>query len=235
MNYGNQNHHREMRKVASRYDALAIPNRTEASKLTLSSLSAADNEGLRDLIAKEAAALGGTEKLAFLSGGVDLFTRAKGMLGNKLGIPEDKANEMASPVVMQTNKIQEIYGGDPHKIMDRLIDAMQNQLIGPHDGQIVPLGEVQDSMALTKTPSLEAEIKARLVNEMHVTNMESNHLAKSVMSEARDLVTAIRPCKIDQIANAIVDVMIEHHDPSVVYGIKTNKVYLAEIKEHLGC
>lgn len=236
--FGNANHmvnRKGISKVASAYDALAVPNRATPPQLNVTSLSAEDNEGLRGFIAKEAQLLEGSEKLAFLSGGVDLFTRAKGLLGNKVGLPEERANELASPIVVKTSEIQNQYGGDPHKIMDRIIDEMQNQLIGPNTGGQPLPGEIQQSMALTKTPSIEMEIKARLIKELGVTNFESNPLAKSVMSEARDMVTSIRPCKIDQIANAIVDVMVEHRDPSVVYGIKANKIYLAEVKERLGC
>jgi hypothetical protein len=43
----------------------------------------------------------------------------------------------------------------------------------------------------------------------------------------------LRPHRMDEIANTIIDVMIQHQDPNIVFNIKDNPACVAEIKSLL--
>jgi hypothetical protein len=141
MDFSSQTHRvngRQIAKVASAYDTLTVSNREQSKTLNIVSFSPRDNEQLRDHIRKTASVLDShdflktasvIDKEAFLSGGMDVFTKTKGLISNKLGIPDEAAHELASPVITQAYKIQEKYGGDENQIVDRLVDEMQNQMV----------------------------------------------------------------------------------------------------------
>lgn len=243
MEYANQNHRvngRAITKVASVYDVLSIPNRNNAPILKIASFTPEDNDLLRAQIQKESSVIeqsvgkeASIDKVAFLTGGLDLFANVKGMLRNKLGMPDETAHELVSPIINQTLKIQQQYGGDEKKIADRLITEMQGQMTDTAPTGENVMGQVQDHMGVIHTKSLEEHVKQRLVDEAGLNNYEADRLKKTIVGEARDLATAIRPYKMDVISNVIIDMVIQKGDPSVVYGLKDSPVQVQQIRAML--
>lgn len=243
--FANQNHRVNgavIEKVASVYDTVSVSNRKASPDLQLNTLSPHDNEQLRLQIQKEALAVDGSElikgasaidKTAFLSGGMDLFTSVKGLLRNKLGVPDETSHELASPIITQALKIQEQYGGDEKKIAERLITEMQGQLTDNSPNPDHTLGGVQSVMAVVGTKGLEEQIKQRLIEETGLNSYEADRLKKSVVGEARDIAGMIRPHKMDAIAGAIVSFVAQHGDPGVVYGLKDSPAHVQEIRSML--
>jgi hypothetical protein len=243
MEFPNQNHRVNLKpiaKVASAYDALGVSNRTVAPELNVSSFESGDNTLMRSQIQKEAALIDSSmdgrpvEKVAFMTGGLDLFANVKGMLRNRLGMPDEESHALTSPIIAQTMKIQGQYGGDENKIAERLVNEMQGQLVDntPADGNNA-IGNIQSIMAVTSTKSLEERIKQRLVDEAGLNNYEADRLKKTIVGESRDLASMIRPYRMDQIADVIVNIVIEKGDPSVAYDMKDNSIWVKQIRAML--
>jgi hypothetical protein len=242
MEFPNQNHRinvNPIQKVASAYDALGVSNRTAAPELNVSSFESTDNNLMRSQIQKEAALIESSlddspvEKVAFMTGGLDLFANVKGMLRNRLGMPDEASHELTSPIIAQTMKIQSQYGGDEKKIAERLIGEMQGQLVDSAPAAGNAIGDAQNIMAVTSTKSLEERIKQRLIDEAGMNNYEADRLKKTIVGEARDLATMIRPYKMDQIADIIVDLIIEKGDPGIAYDLKDNAIWVKQIRAML--
>jgi hypothetical protein len=238
----NQNHRigfRPMSKVASIYDALAISNRTAAPELNVSSFESGDNDLMRAHIQKEAAlidvSLDGkpVEKVAFMTGGLDLFAHVKGMLRNQLGMPDESSHELTSPIIAQTMKIQGQYGGDEKKIAERLVNEMQGQLVDNSPADANAIGSIQSIMAVTSTKSLEERIKQRLTDEAGLSSYDADRFKKTIVGEARDLATMIRPYRMDQIADIIVELIIEKGDPTMAYNLKDSSIWVKQIRAML--
>lgn len=227
--YSNQNHgvnrNANMDKVASVYDRQGVSNRAEKAKeLSFSALPSYQSEVILDVMNKEASAVSqvSIEKTAnVLSNPFEAFGQAKYYISSKLGIQEDIAHDLASSVVGRAQDLQQTYGGDIQPMITGIVDHLDPQQI-----------QAKTGVAPTRKSSpgeIEEMVKGRLIQELRMTAHQADQFKKIVMQQARNLTTQLRAHDLARIASAIVDVLVEHGDPSQVYSITSSSLLKNEV------
>lgn len=232
--YSNQNHaiHRSMptlSKTASVYDKQGISNRGKEEKsLSFSSLSPYESESILSVLKKEAAALDAMElnkEAANIASPFDTFKTAKNYIASKLGVGDDHAHALASGVVGKAQELQKDIGGDLENVVGGIIDSMDAVEVQNRIG----------AFPMRKSSPIEVEehIKVRLMEELQLSSFQADQVTKSVVTQARNLSTRFRSEEVGLIADAIVSVIVNHQDVSLVYGIASSEWLVAEVESHL--
>lgn len=234
-NYSNQNHaiHRSrnsIEKVASVYEKQAQSNRiVEEKPLSFSTLSPHESNTILDLMEKDACVLresGFEKKAAFnFSTPFDQFRTAKNVITNKLGLGDDAAHDLASGIVGKAQRLHEEVGGDIEPIITGIVDNIDVNEIERRIGAI--------PMKRRSTQDTEEHVKLRLMEEMQLSAFVADQMTRSVMQQVKNLGTKFRGSSSEQIANAIVDLLVNYQDTSIVYGISSNSVLLKELEHNL--
>lgn len=232
--YANQNRtfHRSsssFSKVASIYDKQSISNRvTEEKPLTFSSLAPFESEAVLSVMQKEAEVLDSMEiekEAAGISSPFEHFKTAKNYISSKLGLADDSAHDLASSVVGRAQDLHEQVGGDLEHVIGGIVDSMDKVDIQNRVGAV--------PMRTSSPNEVEEHVKVRLIEEMQLSSFQAESVTKSVMTQARNLTTKFRQSDLAHISNAIVDVLVNHQDTSVVYGLVASDRLVAEVESHL--
>lgn len=225
-------------KVASVYDRFATFNRSLGNELTIDGFSDFDRDQLHHYVQKTAAVIDMTpdpsiQKQAFLTGGADLFAKAKAMVMSQLGYDEARAAQMASSVVKTAGKIMEMYGGDEHQIIHRLVEEIKNQTL-QNGGNSSDVADAHEILAMPRTSKQIHEFtKQQLVKSLRVNHYEAERLAKSTVQAARDLLIRLRPHTLAEIVNTIILLMQHYNDPTIVYGLPSDPYLMEELSQAL--
>jgi hypothetical protein len=62
---------------------------------------------------------------------------------------------------------------------------------------------------------------------------QADQFKKIIVQQAKNLSIQYRTYKLQQIANAIINVLVEHQDASIAYGISTSELLKQEIEHQL--
>lgn len=233
--YSNQNFRIQRKdnpfeKVASVYDKMGVSNRVTKSRvLSFSSTPAYESEVILNHMRKEAAELSLEEvlnKSANLNQSpFEMFSVAKNYIASKLGMAPDMAHDLASSVVARGQDIQNQHGGELGDAVRGIVDNLDPQ-------------KVQEKMGArpmrNQSPNeIEDEVKEKLMQQMPMSAHQADLCKKIVLQQARNMSIQYRSKSLAQISEAIVQVMLAHHDASVAYGISSNQRLRTEIEEHL--
>lgn len=224
--------HREenpLEKVASIYDKQAISNRVvEEKPLSFSSLSPSEASAVVNLMKKEAEVLDGLEldkKADTHSSPFDRFALARHTVISQLGISGDAADDLASSVLVKAEEIQNGHGGELDNIISGIVEHMDSSEIKRRTGAM-PMRHVSRK----KT---EEKMRLRLINEMGLSAHQADQMKKVVSQQARDLSTLHRQYSFAELCDAIINVIVEHDDTSIAYGMASNERLRDEIKYQL--
>lgn len=233
--YANQNHaiHRSsspLSKVASVYDRQSVSNRVKEEKsLSFSSLAPFESEAILRTMQKEASELDSMEldkhATMTLASPFEHFKNAKNYIASKLGLADESAHDLASSVVGRAEDLHQQVGGELEQVIGGIVDNMDKGEIQNRVGA-VPMRKASPS-------EIEEHVKLRLIEEMHLSSFQADSITKSVMTQARNLSTRFRMHDTGQLSNAIVDVVINHQDVSVVYSISSSERLVAEVENQL--
>ena len=232
MRFKNQNSIRHkadpFSKTASVYDKMGESNRVvEEKPLHFSSLSASDTNFLREHLAKEASDLNSIplEKRANAMNLFDLFQNTKNAIASSLGVADGAAHDLASSTIAKAQEIQAVHGGTIEEAASGIIQQM---------------GGAELKKRFSATPmkvfrSTQAEDLARelLIDQMQLSGYQADQLKKNVVQQARNLSTKFRAHDLGELTTAIVDVLTEHGDVSLVYNFATSERLKGEIKYRL--
>ena len=232
--YANQNHavHRSpspMAKTASVYEKQAMSNRREEDKsLVFSSLAPFESEAIIQTIQKEARQLEGDhfEKTAApLASPFEHFRTAKNYIASKLGLADESAHDLASSVVARAETFTRDHGEDMTAAIGGIIDSMEPLDIQQRVGAL-PMRQASQN-------ETEEQVKTRLIEELQLSSFQADQITKSVMAQVKNLTTQFRNATNDEIANAVVNVLVNHQDTSVVYSISSSARFKAEVETYL--
>lgn len=232
--YYNQNHavHRKgngFSKIASIYDQQGTSNRVQEEKeLSLSSLTPSESEVVIGTMRKEAAELDNLsiEKKANAIGSpFEIFGHAKSYIASKLGINSETAHDLASSVVARAQDLQQLHGGELEPMITGIVDQMNPQEVQERVGAM-PMRPLSPN-------ELEESIKQRLIEQLQMSAYQADQFKKIVVQQAKNLSIQYRTYKLQQIANAIINVLVEHQDASIAYGISTSELLKQEIEHQL--
>lgn len=232
--YANQNHsvHRSsspFSKVASIYEKQSESNRVkEEKKLNFSALSPFESEAILNTIQKEANELDAIEidkQAAVVASPFEHFKTAKNYIASKLGLADESAHDLASSVVGRAQDIHQQVGGDVENVIGGIVDNMDVKEIQSRIGAI--------PMRKASPNEIEEHVKLRLIEEMQLSSFQADTVTKSVLTQARNLSTRLRKFDTGQIANAIVDILVNHQDTSIVYSISSSDRLVSEIEDQL--
>lgn len=233
--YSNQNHHvhrsyNPLEKTASIYDLQGVSNRVkEEEPLAFSSLAPYESESITSVLEKEAGLLEEQElekSAANATNPFEAFGTARHYLRNKFGLAEDSAHDLASSVVSKANAIQDEHGVELADAVVGIIDSMDEKQVLNQTG-VVP-------KRIDTNETIEGEVKQRLMDELQLTAFQSDQLKKNVVQQARNLSTQFRHSPTKDIALAIVNVLVEHQDISLVYNISSSPHLVEEVGYQLG-
>lgn len=240
MRYYNNNHtvnRTGLDKTAGAYDHLMQSNRQLAPTLNVSTFNPAANESLRHYIQKQSFEIGDDleknastkmQKEAFLSNGLDLFTKTRNLISKQLGVSEDVAHDITSPVLTQAGNIQSRFGGTETEIIEGIVQELGPAMMQNNS----PLGKDVTIMPMKNATSKELleYIEKRLINEIRMSVFEAERYKHAVAKEAKDLTTILRPHDKVKIANAIIDLMYLKNEPRIVYGLKDSTALMGELR-----
>jgi hypothetical protein len=227
----NQNHSVQRKvdgfnKIASVYDQQGISNRgAEGKELSFSSLTPSESEAVLGVMKKEASELDALpiEKKANVVGSpFEIFGQAKNYIQSKLGITDEVAHDLTSSVVARAQDLQQATGGQLGDMVTGIVDQMNPQDVQQRIGA-VPMRNMSPN-------ELEELIKERLIEQLQMSAYQADSYKKIVIQQAKNLLVQYRTHNLTQISLAIVAVLVEHQDPSVVYGISTNERLRKEIE-----
>lgn len=233
-NYSNQNRNINrtfnMEKTASVYDKQSLSNRiVEEKPLSFSTLSPHESKVIFDVMEKDACVLreSGFEKKAFqFSTPFDHFRTAKNVISHKLGLGDDVAHDLASGIVGKAQRLRDEVGGDIDPIISGIVDNIDVNEIEKRVG-VMP-------MRTRSTQDTEERVKLRLMEEMQLSAFVADQVTRSVMQQSKNVSTRFRNSTSEQIADAIVDIIVNYQDTSIVYGLSSNSVLLKELEQILG-
>lgn len=232
--YSNQNHaiHRSsspLSKVASIYDKQAISNRVREEKsLSFSTLTPFESEAILSTIQKEAKELesaGLDKKATTVASPFEHFKNAKNYIASKMGLADDSAHDLASSVVGKAQELHQDVGGELEQVIGGIIDNMDRGEIQSRTGAM--------PMRKSSPNEIEEYAKMRLMEEMQLSSFQADQITKSVMTQARNLITRFRMNDTGELADAIVDVLVNHQDVSLVYSISSSDRLVAEVESQL--
>jgi hypothetical protein len=221
------------------YDILMNSNRAKKEELSLGKLAQEDNQGVREYLEKQAGLIPDSlektashmTKEAFLSRGLDLFDNTKNLIAQRLGVSDGMAHELSSRVITHSDRIQNRFQGDQGKIIEGIVDAMGSEVATNPGSLKSPLGMV--NMRMSSNKDLTEYIKNRLVEEVMLSPYEADRLKLSIIKQAGDLTTVLRPYNKQQIADAIVNMIKDRNNPSLAYEIKDSKILVEGLRAYL--
>lgn len=231
----NQNHaiHRTdniLDKTASVYEQKGKSNRgvEKTRELSFSSLTPSQSEAIVSTIKKEAAELDemSIEKKAnVLSNPFEAFGHAKHYISSKLGIHGDAVHDLASSVVTKARGMQEQHGGEIGEMITGIVDHMDQDEVRSRVGA--------SPMRKKTVSEVEEIVKLRLIEQFQMTAYQADQFKKIVIQQARNLLTQYRTHNLDQIAHAIIGVLVSHQDISLAYNISTSDRLRKEVEYQL--
>lgn len=233
-NYYNQNHaiHRKgngFDKIASIYDQQGVSNRVQEEKeLSFSSLTPSESESIIGTMKKEAAELDNLsleKKAGVIGSPFEVFGHAKAYIASKLGINSETSHDLAQSVVARAQDLQQLHGGDIETMITGIVDQMNPQEVQDRVGA-VPMRPFSPN-------ELEEHIKQRLIEELQMTAFQADQFKKIIVQQAKNLLVQYRAYKQQQIADAIINVLVQHQDASIAYGISTSGLLKQEIEHQL--
>lgn len=228
------------KQSSSKYDSLLVSNRAQEKVLEVSTLSLDQNQELRQYISKESqkiesselskTASEGMDKEAFFSGGLDMFSRTKQFIANRLGISEDVAHDITSPLLNHADRIMSMHGGEQEQVIEGLVSAVGPELLR-NQTSVGDMGV--SSMKPVGTKAWMESIKNRLMSEVRMSSYDADRAVRTISKEAQDLTTMLRPNDKYKIADAIITLMVETNDPTIIYGLKDSDTTLNLLRNHL--
>lgn len=228
--YSNQNHavnrtENPMEKVASVYDKMSVSNRVSQEKtLSFSSLSPFESEAILSSMGKQAEELKELE-LEKKASPFDLFGNAKQYISSKLGVTNDLSHDLASTVLGKAQDLQNIYGGDVGDMVTGIVDNMDKGQIHQHLG-VAP-------MRPSSSEETEQGVEQMLMQSFQLPASQVAHYTKNVMQQARNLAILHRQNDISEIAQAIIQVLVDHQDITLVNNISSSAALKKEVQGHL--
>ena len=232
--YANQNHYVNRKiavipKTASIYDRQSISNRQAIEKeLTFSNLSPYESESILNVMKKEASELesmGLEKKAAGLASPFEYFRNTKALISSKLGLSDDVAHDLSSSIVGRANSLQDEVGGELEPIIGGIIESIDPQEVQNKVGVV--------SMRKSSPNEIEEHLKMRLTEEMQLSAFQADNVVKNIMAQARNLSTQFRQHDTMKIADAIMDVIVNHQDISVVYNMSSSQRLVKEVESQL--
>lgn len=218
-------------KTASVYDKMGISNRVinENRVFSFSSTPSHEAEVILNQMRKEASELALEEtmnKSANLNQSpFEMFSVAKNYIASRLGMAPDMAHDLASSVVAKGQDLQSQHGGELGDMVKGIVDNMDPTAIQQKMGA--------RPMRNQSPNEIEDNVKEKLMQGMAMSAHQADICKKIVLQQARNMIIQYRQKSLAQISDAIVDVMIAHHDASVAYGISSNERLRSEIEMHL--
>ena len=190
------------------------------------SLSAGEGEEVRSLISKEAKKLDGMNIQKTASANpFELFGNTKHYVSKKLGLSDTTAHDVAGSVIGKAQGITEQYGGEIGDIAMGIVDQMD-----PRAFPEVATGLVQRTMS---NHEQDAFAKQLLMDEMQMSSYDADRYKKSVVATARSFYTKFRTKAPQEIIQAVVSILVERRDVSLVFDIATNDQLKREIEMKL--
>lgn len=228
--YSNQNHavHRkenDLEKIASVYDKMSVSNRVKEEKeLSFSSLTPFESEGVFSIMRKQASELEqqGMEKQA---NPFEVFGGAKHYISSKLGVGDDMAHNLASTVLSRAQDLQNIYGGNVDDMVTGIVDNMDKNEIHSRLG-VVPMRPLSPQ-------ETEDAVEHQLMEAFQLSAVNVAHYKKNVMDQARNLSVLHRQNDISDIAAAIIKVLVDHQDVTLVNNISSSAALKKEVEANL--
>lgn len=209
--------------------AHSMSNRFE--KVAFESLGKDLSSDVEKAIAKTAAKIDAPlAKQASLGNGFQTFSTVRKMIANKLGVSEFVAEDMTSKVITKSEQIANEYGGNQHEIIDGILNEMTKQTI---EAPSVLNGAFDLHPVNHQSREIEETIKLRLMNELHMSNREADMYKTIVYKNAQDLAVTLRPKKREEIAKALVDLMVDTNDMTIIYNIKSSPTLMEALKAFL--
>lgn len=225
--YSSQNHavHRKennLEKIASVYDKMSVSNRVKEEKeLSFSSLAPFESEGVFSIMRKQASELEqlGMEKQA---NPFEVFGGAKHYIASKLGVGDDMAHNLASTVLSRAQDLQNVYGGNVNDMVTGIVDNMDKNEIHSRLG-VVPMRPMSPQ-------ETEDAVEQQLMNAFQMSAANVPHYKKNVMDQARNLSVLHRGNQISEIAAAIIQVLVNHQDVTLVNNISSSAQLKKEVE-----
>ncbi len=239
--YSNANHKvQPFAQRVSGLDKLAFSNRESSNSHIASSLSESDNRALNDYMKKVAKAINhqlieqvaSLDKVAMVTNDYDLVMQATGLVQSKLGVDPQNSQNLVSNLLRKTMKIQEVYGGEAETILRRLIEELQNGMAERRTEDAV--GEAQMNLGSAfKYKKTEEQVKFAVMKDLMMTSSDAERLTKSILTEARDLLIPLRPFELRDICLAIIQLIQQYDDATIVYGIRNNQELIRQLEMQL--
>ena len=177
---------------------------------------------------KEAAELekaGLEKKAAGVASPFEYFRNTKALVASKLGLSDDMAHDLSSSIVGRANSLQDEVGGELEPIIGGIIDSIDPTEVQNKIG-VMP-------MRKSSPNEIEEHLKMRLTEEMQLSSFQAENVVKNIMAQARNLSTHFRQNDTMQIANAIMDVIVNHQDVSLVYNMSSSGRLVKEVESQL--
>lgn len=169
-------------------------------------------------------------KHASFASGFQMFGNVKKSVASALGVSDTIAEELTSKIITKSEHVIRDYGGEQIEVISGIIDEMKNQSISNPD---ILNGAFDLHPVTHQSRQIEETIKLRLMNEMHMSNRDADTFKTVVYKNAQDLTTTLRPHTRENIAKALVDLIIDTKDQTIVYNIKTSPTLLESLKAFL--
>jgi hypothetical protein len=152
----------------------------------------------------------------------EVFGHAKSYIASKLGVADEVAHDLASSVVARAQDLQGLHGGEIEPMITGIVDHMNPQEVQDRVGA-VPMRPMSPN-------ELEESIKEQLMEQLQMTAFQADQFKKIVIQQAKNLSIQYRTRKLQEIANAIINVLVEHQDASIAYGISSSDRLKKEIE-----
>lgn len=228
--YNNQNHaiHRtenHLEKIASVYDKMSVSNRVKEEKvLSFSSLTPFESEGVFSTMKKQAEELEqlGVEKK---SDPFEEFGNAKHYISSKLGVGDEMSHNLASSVLSKAQGLQNQYGGNVNDMVTGIVDNMDKGEIHTRLG-VIPMRPMSPQ-------ETEDAVEQQLMQAFQLSAANVAHYKKNVMDQARNLSVLHRQNEISDIATAIIKVLADHQDITLVNNISSTSSLKKEVEANL--
>ena len=229
--YGNQNrsvnrNRQFIEKVASPFDEQLQFNRKKKPIFKFASLSPEEGEEIVSYMKKEAEVLNKEpiDKTASMNP-FELFGNAKHYATKKLGISDTTAHDVAGSVIGKAQQLSEQHGGEVADMAMGIIDQMD-----PNAFPEVATGLISRTMT---TQGQDQYAKELLMEQLQLSSYDADRYKKSVVAAARSLYTKHRTKRPDELSQAVVSLLVERRDVSLVFDISSNEQLKREIEMKL--
>ena len=209
------------------YEQQEVSNRLiEKKAFAFQSLPSYQAEAILEKMAEDAKRVQGLEKeAAVLSNPFEAFGHAQTYIASKFGLQRELAHDLASSVVGKAKGLRAEHGGELSDMITGIVDHMNPDEVR---------NKVGAEPIRTHSPGeLKEHVKMRLVEEMSMSSYQADQFKEIVLTHARNLITIFRPHSLLDITNAILDIVVNYQDSSLIYSFTSSASLKDEVRHRL--